>query len=102
MDSDEYENGGQEAAPIDMLAAYFEAHGWSYDQVGEDEIVASTQGSWAQYELRGIWRDEDQVLQMLALPDIRVNEDKRGAIYETLGLIRSEEHTSELQSLRRS
>lgn len=44
MDSDEYENGGQEAAPIDMLAAYFEAHGWSYDQVGEDEIVASTQG----------------------------------------------------------
>ncbi|AEG49064.1 protein of unknown function DUF1790 [Sphingobium chlorophenolicum L-1] len=87
MDSDEFENGGQEAAPIDMLAAYFEAHGWSYDQVGEDEIVASTQGSWAQYELRGIWRDEDQVLQMLALPDIRVNEDKRPAIYETLGLI---------------
>lgn len=44
MDSDEFENGGQEAAPIDMLAAFFEAHGWSYDQVGEDEIVASTQG----------------------------------------------------------
>ena len=65
MDRDEFENGGQEAAPIDMLAAFFEAHGWSYDQVGEDEIVASTQGSWAQYELRGIWRDEDQVLQML-------------------------------------
>lgn len=45
MDSDEFENGGQEAAPIDMLAAFFEAHGWSYDQVGEDEIVASTQES---------------------------------------------------------
>ena len=87
MDSDEYENGGQEAAPIDMLAAYFEAHGWSFDQVGEDEIVASTQGSWAQYELRGIWRDEDQVLQLLALPDIRVSDEKRAAIYETLGLI---------------
>ena len=87
MDSDEFENGGHEAAPIDMLAAFYEAHGWSYEQVGEDEIVASTQGSWAQYELRGIWRDEDQVLQLLALPDIRVNDDKRAVIYETLGLI---------------
>jgi hypothetical protein len=65
MDSDEFENGGQEAAPIDMLAAYFEANGWSFDQVGEDEIV----------------------LQLLALPDIRVTEDKRAAVYETLGLI---------------
>ena len=87
MDSDEFEQGGQEAAPIDMLAAYFEAHGWSFDQVGEDEIVGNTQGSWAQYELRGIWRDEDQVLQLLVLPDVRVAEDKRSAIYETLGLI---------------
>ncbi|SCW39077.1 hypothetical protein SAMN02927924_00381 [Sphingobium faniae] len=87
MDSDEYENGGQEAAPIDMLAAWFEAQGWTYDQMGEEEIVASTQGSWAQYELRGIWRDEDQVLQLLALPDIRVAEEKRAAIHETLALI---------------
>ena len=29
MDSDEFENGGHEAAPIDMLAACYEAHGWS-------------------------------------------------------------------------
>ena len=87
MDSDEFENDGQEAAPIDMLAAYFEAHGWTFEHAGEDEIVANMQGSWAQYELRAIWRDEDQVLQLLALPDIRVNDDQRPAIYETLGLI---------------
>ena len=36
MDSDEFEHDGQEAAPIDMLAAWFEAQGWSFDQVGED------------------------------------------------------------------
>lgn len=87
MDSDEYESGGHEAAPIDMLCAYFDAHGWNFDQVGDDEIVGSTQGSWAQYEVRGIWRDEDQVLQLLAMPDIRVSEEKRPAIYEALGLI---------------
>ena len=87
MDSDEFEQSGQEAAPIDMLAAYFEAHGWTFEHAGEDEIVASTQGSWAEYELRAIWRDEDQVLQLLALPDIRVSDEQRPAIHETLALI---------------
>src|SRR3546814_9920042 len=34
-----------------------------------------------------IWREQDQVLQLLALPDIRVSDEKRATIYETLGLI---------------
>ena len=38
-------------------------------------------------ELRAIWREDDQVLQLLVLPDIRVADDKRSAIYETIGLI---------------
>ena len=87
MDSDEYENEREEAAPIDMLAAFFEANEWSFEHVGDDELVASTQGSWAQYELRAIWREDDQVLQLLALPDIRVPEDKKAAVFETLALI---------------
>lgn len=87
MDSDEFESEGHEAAPIDMLAAYFEAHGWSYELVGDDEIVANTQGSWAQYEMRAIWRQEDQVLQLLVMPDIRVTDEKRAPIYEAIGLI---------------
>ena len=34
-----------------------------------------------------MWRSEDQVLQFLAFPDIKVGPEKRAAIYETLGLI---------------
>ena len=49
--------------------------------------MAFASGSWAQYELRGVWRSEDQVLQFLAFPDIKVNVEKRQAIYEALGLI---------------
>jgi len=49
--------------------------------------VAFASGSWAHYELRGVWRTEDQVLQFLAFPDIKVNVEKRQAIYEALGLI---------------
>ncbi|HEU4969194.1 YbjN domain-containing protein [Sphingomonas sp.] len=78
---------GESAAPIEMLENYFSAHGWAYDRNADDEIVANVKGSWTEYELRGVWRDEDRVLQFLALPDIKVAEDKRSAIYEAIGLV---------------
>jgi hypothetical protein len=87
MNMDEYELEREASAPIDMLESYFSALGWAYERAGEDEIVSSFQGSWTQYELRAIWRPEDQVLQFLALPDIRVSSEKRDATYETIGLI---------------
>jgi hypothetical protein len=34
-----------------------------------------------------VWRPEDQVLQFLAFPDIKVAVEKRAAVYEVLGLI---------------
>ena len=87
MDMDEYELEREASAPIDMLETYYSALGWAYERNGEDEIVSSFQGSWTQYELRAIWRAEDQVLQFLALPDVRVAPEKRAATYETIGLI---------------
>ncbi len=87
MNMDEYELEREASAPIDMLETYFSALGWACERNGEDEIVSSFQGSWTQYELRGIWRAEDQVLQFLALPDVRVAAEKRAAVYETIGLI---------------
>jgi hypothetical protein len=86
MKVDEYGMERETSAPIDMLEYYFGAHGWAYERADE-EIVANFQGSWAQYELRAIWREDDQVLQFLALPDIRVPSDKRSATYEAIGLI---------------
>jgi len=76
-----------DAAPVDMLASLFEARGWSYEFVSEDEITSEVQGSWASYQIRAIWRTEDNVLQLLCLPDIRIAEDKRSAVYEALALI---------------
>lgn len=87
MTLNDEEAEGEASAPIDMLEEYFEAHGWASERHGDDEIVAHFQGSWTQYELRAVWREDDQVLQFLALPDVRVASDKRAAIYETLGLI---------------
>ena len=88
MDEHDFESAGAEQAPpIEMLAAYCEAHGWDHDRVNEDELVATVQGSWASYEVRAIWRTSDHVLQLIILPDVRVLEDKRAAIWETLSLI---------------
>ena len=88
MTDDIYDDDdGQEAAPIDMIASYFAAHDWPHEMVGEDEIVATAQGSWTTYELRAVWRADDGVLQLLAFPDIRVVEDKRAVAHEALAMI---------------
>ena len=81
------DDDGGNAAPIDMLEAWFEAHGWSNERVGDEEIVASTQGAWGSYELRGVWRDDDNVLQFLGFPDITVSGHQTAAVYETIGLV---------------
>ncbi len=74
------------AAPIDMIESYVAAHGWSYERQDE-EIIVEVKGSWTQYELRALWREEDSVLQFLAFPDIRVPDDRRTALYEAIGLV---------------
>ena len=84
LDESEYDR--DDAAPIDMLENYFAAHGWTHSR-DEDEIVAKVKGSWAEYELRAIWRETDNVLQFLAFPDIRIAEDRRAMLYETIGLV---------------
>lgn len=76
-----------DAAPVEMLTALFEAHGWSFEQVTEDEVTVEIPGSWTQYQLRAIWRREDCVLQLLCLPEIRVGEDKRHVAFELLAMI---------------
>ena len=76
-----------DAAPIDMLAALFEACGWESEVVSDDELVGEVQGSWTKYQLRAIWRAADNVLQFLCLPDIRVTAEKKHSAYELLSLV---------------
>ena len=76
-----------ESAPVDMLAALFEARGWSFELDGDDEITAEYKGSWTSYQIRAIWREEDNALQLSVLPDVTVPSDKRDSVYTALGLI---------------
>ncbi|WP_394270166.1 YbjN domain-containing protein [Qipengyuania sp.] len=76
----------QEAEPLAMLRALFKARDWPCSD-SQDELSGEIQGSWAKYHLRAIWRRGDQVLQLLCLPDIRVNGEKRAAAYELLSMV---------------
>src|SRR6187551_3718734 len=76
----------EDAAPVEMLAQLFEAHGWPCEYVNDDEISGEIQGSWAPYQVRGIWRAEDNVLQLLCMPDVRAPRTKRAAIHELIAL----------------
>ncbi|MEL7188441.1 MAG: YbjN domain-containing protein [Pseudomonadota bacterium] len=76
-----------DAAPLDMLLALFEARGWQCESNSEEEMWGEVQGSWTKYQLRAIWRSTDNVLQFLCLPDIRIAEDKRQSAFELLSLV---------------
>ena len=82
-----FDREDEDAAPVEMLVQLFEARGWPCDFVDEDEISGEIQGSWANYQLRGIWRSEDRVLQLLCLPDVRVPQTKRREMFELLALV---------------
>ncbi len=87
MNLDELTGESLAASPLDVLEDYFVAHDWQSERNGDEEIVTGVKGSWTQYEIRALWRAEDRVLQFLALPDIRVPDEKRALVYETFGLI---------------
>jgi hypothetical protein len=74
-------------APVEMLASLFEAREWDFEFISDDEISAEIKGGWATYQFQAIWRPEDHVLQLLCLPDIRVPEAKRSAVFEALALV---------------
>jgi hypothetical protein len=77
----------EESAPMDMLAALFEARGWSFEHTSEDEVSAEFKGSWTSYQIRAVWREEDNALQLIVLPDVTVPVEKRNDVYKALGLI---------------
>jgi len=83
----ETEASGQVAAPIDMLEQYFSGQGWSFDRHGDEEIVAKVDAAWGEFELRGLWRDADRVLQFVALPGLRAAPEQRAQAYELIGLV---------------
>lgn len=74
-------------APIDVLERYFGRNGWESERHGDEEIVANVDGAWGRYELRALWREDDHVLQVVAMPGLAVPPAQRAHGYELAGRI---------------
>ncbi len=72
---------------MEMLAALFEARGWSFDIGSDEEISAKFKGSWTSYRIQAICREEDDALQVIVLPDVTVPPEKKVDVYKALCLI---------------
>ena len=69
MRTDHEDSERDDAAPVEMLAALFEARGWPCEFVADDEIHGEIQGAWASYPNRcaidgisngtGAWDSDD-------------------------------------------
>ncbi|APG63553.1 hypothetical protein LPB140_03890 [Sphingorhabdus lutea] len=79
--------GRDELAPVEMLNALFDARGWAHEQINDDEITAEIKGSWSVYQMRIVWREEDNALQIIIFPELKAPADKLQNIYTALGLI---------------
>ncbi len=73
--------------PLDVFEGVMADCDWACERASPDELTAAVQGSWSAYQVRLVWRPEDQVLQLVCMVDMRVPEAKRQGMYETLGLI---------------
>jgi hypothetical protein len=85
LDSDDLAQLG--AGPLEVFEGVMTDCDWSFERSGEDELTAAVKGSWCTYQVRLVWRADDQVLQLVCQLDMRVPENKRPPLYETLGLI---------------
>jgi hypothetical protein len=73
--------------PLDAIETVAGSYGWASDRSGEDEVTVAVPGSWCEYQLRSVWRDDEQVLQTVCLLDAKVADAKRASVFETLSLI---------------
>ncbi|WP_341711663.1 YbjN domain-containing protein [Erythrobacter sp.] len=85
MAGEDYE-AEDDAAPLEMLMALFEARGWPCES-GQGEMAGEIPGSWTTYQVKGIWRPEDMVLQILCLPEIRVPDGKKKQAHELVARV---------------
>lgn len=74
-------------SPLDVFETFCDASNMACERLGDEELCVAFAGQWTTYQLRLVWREADQSLQLVCLFDVKVPENKRAAIYETNGLI---------------
>jgi hypothetical protein len=75
------------ANPIDLLEGIIAGHEWPFERHGEDEISVAVAGSWCDYTLGFLWRDDADALALSAAFDFRVAKERRAEVCQLLALL---------------
>jgi hypothetical protein len=73
--------------PLDVFEHVCALSDLACERLGDEELGIAIEGQWTTYQMRLVWRESDQTLQLVCLFDQKVADAKRAAIYETIGLI---------------
>lgn len=73
--------------PLDVLETLANQNEWPYERAGDEEMTAAVSGQWCDFHIRYFWDGEENMLQAAGMIDMRVPEEKKPAILETINMI---------------
>ena len=72
--------------PLDMMEQIVAANDWAFDRRNDSEMAAEAPGKWCDYGLYFSWSQEISAMHFTCAFDLKVQEKRRGVLYELLAL----------------
>ena len=73
--------------PLDMVEMLAGRNEWPYERSNDEEITVAVSGEWCDFHIRYFWVEEDKLLQAAGMLDMRVPENKKAQVLETINLV---------------
>lgn len=75
------------ANPLDLVEEIVASNDWAFDRTSRAEMVVEIAGSWSDYSLYFIWREELSVMQFCCACEMRIPSPRRNAVHELLAAV---------------
>lgn len=75
------------ANPLDILETIAGHNEWPYERSNDEEIIVAVSGEWCDFHIRYFWVAEDNLLQAAGMLDMRVPNNKKAKMLETINMV---------------
>ncbi|MBL4801762.1 MAG: YbjN domain-containing protein [Emcibacter sp.] len=75
------------ANPLDILEMIAGQNEWPYERSNDEEIIVALSGDWCDFHIRYFWVPEDNLLQAAGMLDMRIPNNKKAKMLETINLV---------------
>ena len=73
--------------PLDRVERLAEAYQWAFDRTTTSEVMMRIEGGWSDLTVSLTWRDDFEMLHVVASSDAKVPQPKRPELARLVGLI---------------